>query len=80
MTVAELIAQLNAYPSDTKIVLSKDAEGNSFSPLADLEDGRYFTDTTWSGEFVAEESWSEYVDDYDEEREFIKAICLWPIN
>lgn len=35
MTVAELIDQLSALPADALVVLSRDAEGNGYSPLAE---------------------------------------------
>lgn len=38
-TVDELIAQLSKYPSDTKVFLSTDAEGNGFGSI----DGQSFS-------------------------------------
>jgi hypothetical protein len=53
-TVAQLIQQLTAYPPDAEVVMSKDAEGNGFSPLS-AEDGVsagwYLPESTWAGEF-----------------------------
>ena len=33
MTVAELIAQLQAMPQDSIVILQRDPEGNGYSPL-----------------------------------------------
>lgn len=49
-TVGELMDYLATQPRDRKIIMSSDAEGNSYSPLADAGEGMYFADSTWSGE------------------------------
>ena len=49
-TVGDLIDYLATQPRDRKVVMSKDAEGNGFSPLADASEGMYAADSTWSGE------------------------------
>lgn len=52
MTVGQLKKLLAAIPDDHLVILQKDAEGNGYSPLADVE-GRnnvYVPDSTWSGE------------------------------
>jgi hypothetical protein len=48
-TAGELLDYLATRPRDRKIVLSKDAEGNGFSPLADAGEGMYAAETTWGG-------------------------------
>ena len=48
-TVGELLDYLATQPRDRKIVLSKDAEGNGYSPLADAGESMYAAETTWSG-------------------------------
>lgn len=48
-TVGELIDYLSAQPRDRRIVLSSDAEGNSYSPLADAGESMYVAESTWSG-------------------------------
>jgi hypothetical protein len=48
-TCGELADYLATQPRDRKIVLSKDAEGNGFSPLADAGVSMYTADSTWSG-------------------------------
>lgn len=88
-TAGELMDYLATQPRDRKIVLSKDAEGNGYSPLADAGESMYAAESTWSGhcyitpEALAEEmsrpgsNWSE--DDRapdDAER----VIVLGPVN
>jgi hypothetical protein len=71
ITVKQLRERLALCPDDAIVVLSKDAEGNDFSPLPfddGLAIGRYVADSTWSGEFRA-----------DDEAEVV-AVCLWPTN
>ena len=69
MTIKQLRERLSVYPEDTLVVLSKDSEGNGFSPLSDdLSMGRYIEEHKWSGEFVLGG------------RKGKQALCLWPIN
>ena len=70
MTVAELITELQKLPGDALVVQSKDAEGNGFSPVDEVNIGRYEADTTWSGEFG---------DDHDYPDAPV-AVCVWPTN
>jgi hypothetical protein len=41
MNVTELIAQLNTYNPDTEIIISRDSEGNGFSPVDEVAFGLY---------------------------------------
>jgi hypothetical protein len=41
MTVKELIEILQAFPEDDLVILSKDAEGNEYSPLVWVEHWQY---------------------------------------
>jgi hypothetical protein len=56
-----------------EIILAKDSEGNSFSPLASLSFGDYQADSTWSGDFVSKEN-------FEGEGFKVNALCLWPTN
>jgi len=49
-TCGELADYLATQPRDRKIILSKDAEGNGYSPLADAGEAMYTAESTWSGE------------------------------
>jgi len=87
-TAGELVDYLAAMPRDMKIVLSKDADGNGYSPLADAEEAMYQADSAWSGdvwllperlaELIASEAgWSE---DDGAPGDAERVIVLGPVN
>lgn len=69
MKVKELIDALKELPQDALVVMSKDAEGNGYSPLADIGQYKYAAHCTWAGEI--------YPTDEEEGEE---AIVFWPVN
>lgn len=73
MKVSELINYLSEENPNAEVILSKDAEGNEYSPLDDLDPGFYIRESTWSGEFITP---SEREDD----TKYEPAVCLWPVN
>lgn len=75
MKVKVLIKQLQALPPNHEVVLSKDAEGNGFSPLADIGVYMYVPDSTWSGSVVGKEDAEEQDEKYQE-----NSVVLWPTN
>lgn len=83
MTVRELIEQLSHVEPDRIVVMSKDGEGNGYSPLADFWKGTYWAETTWYGE-VREEQPPEECQalgyDGDDARDWKRAIILQPVN
>ncbi len=52
MNVADLIEQLQGLDPTTIVILSRDAEGNGYSPLSAIVDGYYLPETEWYGEIV----------------------------
>ncbi len=77
MKVKELIELLKKEDQEREVIMSKDGEGNNFSPFADISRQTYEADSTWSGEIGVDELTD------DDEDEFIydeKVIVLWPIN
>ena len=50
MKVKELIELLQKLDQEALVIMSKDAEGNSFSPLDEVETCLYQPDSTWSGD------------------------------
>jgi len=52
-----------------EVVMSRDAEGNGYSPLYNTALVRYESDSSWGGE----------VSGWDEDIE-ANAFCLWPTN
>jgi len=75
ITVGELKKRLNDYPDDMPIILSKDEEGNSFSPLCENGMYIYVPETTFHGEEV-----HGSVIHGLEEDECIEVVVLWPLN
>lgn len=76
MTAKKLIERLSTVPPDTPVVMSKDGEGNGFSPLAEADTAaRYVEETTWAGDVL-------HPDDYDayDPESMTHVVCLWPVN
>ncbi len=74
LTVKQLKEVLAEYDDNLIVIMSKDAEGNHYSPIAaeaPAGDGLYEPDTTWSGDFCSGE---------DMEGQPANALCLWPTN
>jgi hypothetical protein len=75
MNVRELRELLAKYPDDTLVVMSKDGEGNGFSPLEGTTPALYRATSTYAGEvyeigrpptMIAEGA--------------ARAVVLWPTN
>lgn len=77
MTVKELIDELSKLNPDLPVIMSKDTEGNGFSPLHDAEEAFYLSYNTWSGEHYSEE---DEDDEFDTPEGTIPAVFLWPVN
>ena len=85
MTVKELKKEIADLPDDMVVILQKDAEGNGFSSLEDVDPNCiYVENSTWSGD-VYSPDWS--ADDAcmdDDEWEEIKKkpryLVLAPVN
>lgn len=91
MNIAELREILAVLPENALVVMSKDAEGNNFSPLSSYSDDlRYNANSTWSGEVTSEENCAEHRADYGLKGpcdhtdcrygEGVPAVVLWPVN
>ncbi len=75
MTVKELIEKLQSLPQDNVVIMSKDGEGNEYSPLSDMSVGLYAAETTWRGDYYdPKDIESEERSSYD------PVVCLWPVN
>jgi hypothetical protein len=68
MTVQQLIKHLQKMPPRSLVVMSKDSEGNDFTPLAALGTCKYIEANSWSGTIVSDE----------DEEDGKSSICLWP--
>ena len=85
MNVKQLIAKLAELPEDMEVIIQKDAEGNEFSPLNDVDtESLYIPYSDCSGEaysvhssaedeFMSDEEWSEVL-------EMPRALILCPMN
>jgi hypothetical protein len=73
MTVDELREQFKDVDGGTIVVMSKDSEGNGYSPLAEVESAFYYAETTWAGEIY-------YDEDYAEGIGAVPAVFFWPVN
>ncbi len=87
MKVKDFIKQLQGLDQEAEVIMSKDGEGNGYSPYADLNDEMvYIPDSTWSGDVAFPELTEELKKDgYTEEDVYqgddaIKAVILYPIN
>lgn len=83
-TVGQLIYLLqeeikNGLSPDALIVLSKDAEGNGFSPCSSLGIGVYESHSTWSGEFY-DDAYLEEETEFPPAADSVPAVSLWPTN
>lgn len=92
MKIKELIELLQQIEDqDALVVMSRDSEGNSFSPLAEPdynENWRYFPDSTWSGEMQMTKLTDEWIEQgftdedvvEDTKGRSVSAVVLWPVN
>lgn len=84
MKVKELKALLETLDDEYRVVLSKDSEGNSFSPLCDHTIAVYVPETTWYGDIYLSELTPELrKQGYTEEDTYQgddgeKAVVFWP--
>ena len=85
MNIKELKELIRELPDDMEVILQKDAEGNGFSPLADLDsDCIYIPDSTWSGVVYSKGIPASEMYMEEEEWENLKkqpSVCvLCPVN
>lgn len=75
MKVKDLIKELKKLNQDAIVVLQKDGEGNSYSPLSGVEEAFYVAESTWGGEVYDEEDEDlELPDDAE------PCAVIWPVN
>lgn len=71
MTVNQLRKILDDYDDTDLVVLSKDSEGNSYSPDYNHASAKYLPSNTYSGELLEED---------EDHNKAVKAFVLWPTN
>lgn len=88
MRVSDLIEALQKEDPLAWVVMSSDGEGNSYSPLASIEEGAYREESTYSGEFglsaltpdLEKQGYGED-DVFEIDGDTVhKAVALWPTN
>ena len=77
MTVAELIKDLQAHPQDAIVILARDAEGNSFDPLACV-DGAMYEDREIGLVELTDALRAEGYSEEDLRPDGERATVLWP--
>ena len=83
MKVKDLIKLLQKEDQDRIVIMSKDGEGNNYSPLDEISTCSYRAETTWWGEVGLEELTDESIEQGYAEEDVVdgeKALCLWPVN
>ena len=84
MKVSDLIAKLQKLDQDRVVIMSKDGEGNDFSPLDNIETAAYCADSTWSGEVglekLTDKDRERGYDEEDVKENGVPAAVLWPVN
>lgn len=86
MLVSELKKLLEQCSDDDIVVLSRDSEGNSFSPLAGCSQEVYVPESSWYGEIYIRELTPELKqrgfceDDLYTGENGRNALVLWPTN
>lgn len=81
MKVKYLLEILQECNPDDVVIMSRDAEGNGYSPLADYSDEyNYLAESDWAGDIYPRDSnnpdW-DYIPQGDGE---IGCVVLWPVN
>lgn len=83
MKVHMLVEMLKEIGPEREVVMAKDAEGNSYSPLSSMWEGVYRADTTWYGMVGFGELTQELKDEgYGEDDivDGVPALVLCPVN
>lgn len=83
LTVGQLRELLADVPDDTPVILSKDAEGNGYSPLSSVntdEGTVYVPETTWSGEVYTLDGRDDDTYDVYYPEDGVRVVELGPVN
>jgi hypothetical protein len=73
MTVKQLIEALKKENQDALVVMSKDGEGNSYSPLHEARATTYKATRAWDGQIDDDSKPSK-------KNGTVAAVVLWPTN
>lgn len=84
-TVKEFIEYFSDCDPNAIVVISKDEEGNGFSPFYEASEEIYLPTSQWSGALFSDEDY-RYENDLDDDEEYekpeglVNAVVLWPGN
>lgn len=70
MLVRDLMELLKDANPDAKVIISKDTEGNNYSPLGDVEKGHYISEAEHFGDFHSDDKAPKF---------HCFAVCLVPL-
>ena len=82
-TIGDLVAELLKLDQSLPIVMSRDAEGNGYSPLSAWDVATYYPDVWNDGSLSTYSGAVDHPDDEPGEwkgRVGVKALVLWPVN
>lgn len=80
VTVKELRKSLDSLEDDVVVILSKDSEGNTYSPFYETSSNyRYVASTTWFGEVFDPQADEDNRWGHDP-NDGVACIVLWPVN
>lgn len=81
MTVGELRQKLDGVSNETVVIMSRDGEGNSYSPASGYNtDYRFVSDGGWHGHLADPDECDDNCDHSDcEYGEGVPAFVLWPV-
>jgi hypothetical protein len=79
MTVRELKERLKGIDDDRLVVLSRDGEGNGYSPLADVDDNAKYADRDIGLERLTAELIESGFSDEDVMGGGQRAVVFWPV-
>lgn len=84
MMVKELKELLKEFNDNDIVIISKDSEGNRYSPLSDVAEASYEAETTWYREIglrkLTEEDIKAGYTEEDVLENGVNAIVLYPVN
>ena len=80
MKVKQLKNLLNDFDDNMEVIVSRDEEGNGFSPLYVVEQGYYLPDCDYFGDVFCEQDIEDMKKDGEMINNLQDAIILWPKN
>lgn len=78
MKVKELIEELQKVDGELEVIMSSDAEGNSYSPLYSHDVCFYDVEAYCGDMYATEEEALKWLDNEDGNLKLQQVFCLWP--